>query len=196
MADIKENFKGLPMSDLIGAPLCAACDAQKKLAATAYEYMREIGFNDAECKDPKLLKFQLERQAETVEGLVPVKVEVQAPFLGLVPIPSLLIEAVDVDFQMEVTATETNKSNWCAEVETQTSVKGGLFTKFSVNVQGKVTTSRENTRTTNQTAKYQVHVAARQQQPTEGLSKLMDILATCTTPIETKKEGGAQKDPT
>lgn len=186
MPEIKENFKGLPMSELIGAPLCAACDAQKKLAATAYEYMREIGFNDDDCKEPKLLKFELERLADTVEGPVPVKVEVQAPFLGLVPIPSLLIEAVDVDFQMEVTATETNKTNWAAEVNTQASVKGGLFTKFSVNVQGKVSTSRENTRTTNQTAKYQVHVAARQQPPTEGLSKLMDIMASCTKQVETK----------
>ena len=52
-----------------------------------------------------------------------------------------------------------------------------------MNVTGKVTSSRENTRSTNQTAKYQVHVSARQQDPTEGLSKLMDIMASCIEPV-------------
>lgn len=35
-----------------------------------------------------------------------------------------------------------------------------------------------------QAAKYQVHVSARQQQPTEGLSKLMDIMASCVEPVK------------
>lgn len=34
---------------------------------------------------------------------------VKAPFIGLVPIPSLLIDRVDVDFQMEVTDTSNVK---------------------------------------------------------------------------------------
>ena len=53
-----------------------------------------------------------------------------------------------------------------------------------MSVNGKVSSSRENTRSTNQTAKYQVHVSARQQQPTEGLSKLMDIMASCVEPVK------------
>ena len=51
---------------------------------------------------------------------------------------------------------------------------------------GKVTTARENTRMTNQTAKYQIHVSASQQPQTEGLSKLMDIMASCIEPINTE----------
>ena len=43
--------------------------------------------------------------------------------------------------------------------------------------------ARENTRMTNQTAKYQIHVTASQQPQTEGLSKLMDIMASCIEPI-------------
>ena len=54
----------------------------------------------------------------------------------------------------------------------------------SVSVNGKVTTAKENTRSTNQTAKYNVTVNAKQQPPTEGLSKLMDLLASCTAPIK------------
>ena len=57
----------------------------------------------------------------------------------------------------------------------------------SVSVQGKVGTSRENTRSTDQTAKYQVSLSSSQQQQTEGLSKLMDIMASCIEPLDTKE---------
>lgn len=183
MANVSDNFKGLPIAELIAAPLTAACDSQKRLAQSAFEFMKEIGFDDDEGKNARLLKFDLERP---IEGSTEVqKVNVQAPFLGLVPIPSLLVDDVQIDFQMEVTNTETEKEDSQKQVDTkaEASFKFGCFAKGSVNISGKVSSSRENTRSTNQTAKYQVHVSARQQQPTEGLSKLMDIMASCIEPL-------------
>ena len=86
-----------------------------------------------------------------------IKQTVKAPFIGLVPIPALLIDRVDVDFQMEVTDTSNVKSTTNAEVEAKVSGKSWLI---SAEISGKVTTARENTRMTNQTAKYQIHVSA------------------------------------
>lgn len=185
-----DEFKGLPMRELIGAPLQAACESQQKLAETALDFMLRIGFEEGELEKARVIKFNLERPVETPEGITTNTIEVQAPFLGLVPIPTLLIESVDVDFQMEVTSTETSKDTTSAEISTKAGYKG-LFSRVSVEVQGKVTTSRENTRSTNQTAKYQVHVSARQQRPTEGMSKLMDILASCTAPLKVTPNGGS-----
>ncbi len=183
-----DDFKGLPMRELIGAPLQAACESQQKLAESALDYMLRIGFEEGDLQRARLVKFNLERPVETPDGITTSTIEVQAPFLGLVPIPSLLIESVDVDFQMEVTSTATSKENTNAEVATRAGYKG-LFSRVSVDVQGKVSSSRENTRSTNQTAKYQVHVSARQQRPTEGLSRLMDILASCTAPLSVTPNG-------
>lgn len=109
--------------------------------------------------------------------------EIQAPFIGLVPIPALLIDRIDVDFQMEVTATNTTAEKTTAEASTSISAKWYVV---SAQVSGKVSSSRENTRSTNQTAKYQVHVTASQQPQTEGLSKLMDIMASCIEPMPVK----------
>lgn len=178
-----DDFKGIPMRDLIGAPLQAACESQQKLAETALDFMLRIGFDADDLEKARLIKFNLERPVETPEGITTSTIEVQAPFLGLVPIPTLLIESVDVDFQMEVTSTTTSKDTLTSELSTKAGYKG-LFSRVSVEVQGKVSTTRENTRSTNQTAKYQVHVSARQQRPTEGMSKLMDILASCTAPLK------------
>ena len=47
-----DEFKGLPMRELIGAPLQAACESQQKLAETALDFMLRIGFdakNGADC---------------------------------------------------------------------------------------------------------------------------------------------------
>lgn len=182
--NVSSKFSGLPIAELIAAPLTAACDSQKRLAQSAFEFMTEIGYSDVEKQTPRLLSFQLERP---VEGAADTQtVQVNAPFLGLVPLPTLLIDDVQVDFQMEVTTTETSKETSDSEVSTNvnSSFKFGCFAKGSVSVNGKVSSSRENTRSTNQTAKYQVHVSARQQAPTEGLSKLMDIMASCVEPVK------------
>lgn len=93
------------------------------------------------------------------------------------------IDTTQVDFQMEVTATETSTEKSSTEGSSSTNCFGG----WSVNVGGKVSSSRENTRSTNQTARYQVDESNRQQRQTEGLSKLMDIMASCVEPLPTKK---------
>jgi len=89
---------------------------------------------------------------------------------------------------MEVTATEKSTENSSKEASTNANAnfRFGCFGSGSVNVSGKVSSSRENTRSTNQTAKYQVHVSARQQRQTEGLSKLMDIMASCVEPLKSE----------
>ncbi len=185
--DIADKFQGLPMSELIGAPMFAAAEAQERLAALAWQYYQKVAFDgEGDKKTTRILEFDLERPViEEDKTPTLMRQQVKAPFIGLVPIPALLIDRVDVDFQMEVTDTNVNKSNTQAEVSTDISANL-FFTKASIS--GKVSTSRENTRTTNQTAKYQVHVSASQQPRTEGLAKLMDIMASCIEPIPVKSK--------
>ena len=72
------------------------------VAQLAYELMTEIGFNN-EGKH-RMVEFNLQRPIEGSPK--PQGIKVQAPFFGLVPLPNLLIDNVQVNFQMEVTATE------------------------------------------------------------------------------------------
>ena len=173
------KFVGIPIADLVAAPLVAVSDSQKRLAQSAFEFMQEIGFNEE--GKTRMVEFNFQRPIEG--STTPQDITVQAPFIGLVPLPNLLIDDVQVDFQMEVTATETSteKSN------TEGSSSANCFGGCSVNVGGKVSSSRENTRSTNQTARYQVDESNRQQRQTEGLSKLKDIMASCVEPLPTKE---------
>ena len=101
---VSNKFVGIPIAELIAAPLVAVCDSQKKLAQSAYEFMTEIGFNDE--GKTRMVEFNLQRPIEGSPNHQEIKV--QAPFLGLVPLPNLLIDDVQIDFQMEVTATESS----------------------------------------------------------------------------------------
>ena len=101
---VSNKFVGIPIAELVSAPLVAVCDSQKKLAQSAYEFMTEIGFNDE--GKTRMVEFNLQRPAEGSPN--PQDIKVQAPFFGLVPLPNLLIDDVQVDFQMEVTAIETS----------------------------------------------------------------------------------------
>ena len=181
-SNVTDKFKGLPMRELIAAPLIAAAEAQQELVATAWNFYKQIAFDD-DGKTARVLEFDIKRPIQQDGVMTTMPQSVKAPFIGLVPIPSLLIDRVDVDFQMEVTDTSNVKSTINAEVETKVSGKSWLI---SAEISGKVTTARENTRMTNQTAKYQIHVSASQQPQTEGLSKLMDIMASCIEPINTE----------
>lgn len=187
---VANSLKGLPMRELIGGPLFAAAEAQEKLAAIALDYYNKIAFygkdekgpdgKDLTAGDTRVLKFNLSRPVEQDGVVKKLEQTVEAPFIGLVPIPSLLIDRVDIDFQMEVTDTNAEKTTGSSEASTNISAK---WFGVKADISGKVSSSRENTRSTNQTAKYQVHVSASQQPQTEGLSKLMDVMAACIEPI-------------
>ena len=61
-------------------------------------------------KTVRVLEFDIKRPIQQDGVMTTMPQSVKAPFIGLVPIPSLLIDRVDVDFQMEVTDTSNVKS--------------------------------------------------------------------------------------
>ena len=103
---VSNKFVGIPIAELVAAPLVAVCDSQKKLAPSAYEFMTEIGFNDE--GKTHMVEYNLQRPIEGSPN--PKDIKVQVPFLGLVPLPNLLIDDVQVDFQMEVTAISSSEN--------------------------------------------------------------------------------------
>ena len=177
-----DSFKGLLMDELISAPLIAVNEAQQQLAASTLDFYNKIAFEDG--AKTRCLEFDLKRPVMGPGDIREQEVKVKAPFLGLVPIPSLLIDDVNIDFQMEVTDALTSKSS--ENVDMSADVPPKWFGS-SVSVQGKVRTSRENTRSTDQNAKYQVSVSASQQRQMEGQSKLMDIMESCIEPLDKKE---------
>ena len=159
---IANQFTGLPIENLISAPLLAACEGQKALAQSTAQFITEVGMDKN--GNTKSVTFNYEDGSE--------KVEVDVPLLSIINIPSLCVDEIDINFDMEVSTQSASKSSTDASAEL--SVKGG-FGCWSASFTGKVSHHSENSRSSDTSAKYSISVKGKQEKP-EGLMKVLDML--------------------
>ena len=187
MAGIADNFRGLPIEELIVSPIVGMAKGQAKLNDVTWKYIQEVAFvkNKGGATEARSLDVEMNRvmtDGDTVEQSIQ-KVYSKVPMLPLVPLPSLAITSADVNFTMEVKTSEMSKSSVDTESSFEASASGGFWgMKYSAKVSGKVATHKENTRSTDNSAKYEVKVHAEQLPPTEGMLKLSDALVEMIEP--------------
>jgi hypothetical protein len=188
MADsIANQFAGLPIEDLIVSPLIGMAKGQAKLNDVTWSYIQEVAFmKNAEGKTvARSLDVEMKRavaNAETGDQEIQTLYS-KVPMLPLVPLPALAITSADIEFVMEVKTSEVSKDSKDTESTATASITGGFWgAKYSASVSGKVSTHKENTRSTDNSAKYNVKVHAEQLPPTEGMLKLSDYLTQMLEP--------------
>jgi len=198
MEKMGDQFKGLPMGDLIGGPLMAACDAQVKLANATATFIKVVGFlPPASGTDPNAVgdvrtaRFRFDRPtgaAADANGVVPMEtVDLEVPLLAIVKVPALSVTKVDITFDMEIKNSETSKDSLdaSASLEAEAKVGWGMFSA-TVKITGSVSSHKENTRSSDQTAKYHVEVHATDDGMPEGLARVLDIVAQSVAPKQIK----------
>jgi hypothetical protein len=197
MADIVDNFRNLPMRDLIANPLIAAAEGQQALVGTFLQFLNAMFDKDKEGMSvTKTMEMQIDRpvfDAKTNQTSM-ISSKIRAPLLGLVPIPALLVKTVDIEFNMEVKSvlSETEVSDSKAAIEGEASFGIGMF-KISAHFSGSVSNHRETTRSSDTSAKYNVKVHAAQMEPPETLSRLLDLLNQTVEPIVLGEESSNKK---
>lgn len=179
---IANQFKGLPMESLIGGPLQAACDAQVQLAKAEANFINEVGLiADADGNyTTRTVDFVATRPATLPSGeIIEETISIQAPILAIVPIPALLVDEVDIKFNMEVKNSSEDKSS--VDAKATVAAKAG-WGPYAVKISGSVASHKESTRKTDNSAKYDVHVHAKQMDAPEGLMRILDHLITACEP--------------
>ena len=186
---IADQFAGLPIEDLIVAPLTGMAKGQAKLNDVTWKHISEVAFvKNEKTKKIEARKLDVEMQrvmTDQATGEQSVqKLQSSVPMLPLVPLPSLAITKADINFTMEVKQSTSETASTDTEASVEASATGGFWgMKYSVKVAGKVATHKENTRSTDNSAKYEVAVHAEQLPPTEGMLKLSDYLTEMLEPI-------------
>lgn len=197
LVNMSSQFKGLPMGDLIGGPLTAACDSQIKLANATADFIRVVGFVPPASPDPndpyavggtRTALFRFKRPVDNPDpanggAIAEEEVELEVPLLSIVKVPSLSIQSVDITFDMEVKSSFSAKESTdaSATMNAEMRVGWGIFSA-KVNIQGSVATHKENTRSSDNSAKYHVEVRAQDTGMPEGLARVLDILQTAAAP--------------
>ncbi|MGZ8302710.1 MAG: DUF2589 domain-containing protein [Telluria sp.] len=216
LLSMAQQFSGLPIGTLIGAPLQAAADAQQSLAMTQTQYILNTGFNQE--KDtttgqitykPITAKIAMGQSQPVVgqDGSVTTansQLNVDFPIITMIPIPSLAVTTVDITFDMEVKSSFTHETD--EEKSSKTHEEGSFDAKagwgcFSVEVKGSVSHDSSQTNSDKQTyqksndAKYHVEVKAEQQPIPDGIKMLLDMFSKnmTMTPIMVN---GKQPSPT
>lgn len=185
---IANQFKGLPIEELIVSPLVGMAKGQARLNDVTWKYIQEVGFDTKDGKSiPRALDVEINRYVQ-VEGAAEPELQTlqsKVPLLPLIPLPSLAITQADIQFTMEVQQhdTHTDSSESETSVDVNASYKSWWGFKVESKLHGKVTNKSENTRKTDNTAKYDVKVHAEQLPATEGMLKLSDALITMIEPV-------------
>jgi len=197
MAGIADQFKGLPMSDLIGQPLIAAQAAQGQLSNTTQQFIKDVGLQDTGngSMSARSVDFAFHTPVTTTTASTTggpditttslVKNDLHVPLLAIVNVPNLSVKRVTIDFSMEVKSASKNttSSDTTGSISSQAKY-AAWWSPVTCSMKASVTTNKksENVRTTDNSAKYNVHVEARDDGAPEGLMKVLDILAAGIVP--------------
>ena len=188
MAGIADQFAGLPIEELIVSPIIGMAKGQAKLNEVTWKYISEVAFvKDEKTGVTSARSLDVEMNRVVTDGATGEqtiqKLYNKVPMLPLVPLPSLAITSADIEFSMEVKTSEASKDTSSSENSYEVSAGGKWWgMSFNAKVAGKVATNKENTRSTDNSAKYNVKVHAEQLPPTEGMLKLSDYLTQMLEP--------------
>lgn len=175
---IGEQFSGLDMKNLIGAPLSAAADASVQLAHSTADFINTVGLDKNGKTRTAVFKFNQIGKNED-GSLENREMSVDVPLLAIVPIPNLQIDEVNILFDMEVKQSEQSESS---------SDYGGSFSGtanfgiFKATISGSVSAHSSNTRSSDNSAKYHVDVSATNHGTPEGLARVLDMMAANIAP--------------
>jgi hypothetical protein len=193
LVQMSSQFGGLPMDQLIGGPLKAACSAQTLLAKASSDFIKDVGLNDDGKGNlsARTADFSFEKPVQDAAGNTTMqKTDLRVPLLSMVNVPALSVKEAEVRFTMEVKSSTSSKttSDSKADLTAKAKYNAGLFS-CEVTVHGSVANHSENSRKSDNSAKYDVKVVARDDGPPEGLMKVLDMLndAIAPTPAAVKK---------
>lgn len=212
LISIANQFKGLPFESLIGGPLKAAAEANAVMAMTQTKFMLDTCFQKKEIPQPNnqnnpnaakvynytpiMIKMSVTRTEANPDAgqagapaTITRKLEIEVPLMTIIPLNSLAVETVDIDFEMEVKSSFSEETNQTSEKERQASAefeaKGG-WGPLSVSIRGnasytsKDTSSRSTHYQKSNSARYNVSVHAGQLPLPAGVHELLTALTPST----------------
>ncbi len=189
---IAEQFAGLQMDQLIGAPLRAAADASTQLANSTADFINNVGFDEK--GNIRNVIFGYQQRSVNEDGTSNLdEMKVHVPLLAIVPIPNLQVDEVNILFDMEVKQSEKSESAMDMGASLSGSARIGFI---KVNVTGSVSAHQANTRSSDNSAKYHVDVRATNHGTPEGLARVLDMMAANVSPMlvgSTLKDGNGQE---
>ena len=207
LVSMAQQFSGLPVKSLISAPLLAGAEANGKMAIMQTQFLLSTCFNtdgdgDSVNYKPIMINMTLTCSVVKHDGSAgdPVQTRFDLPLLTIMPLNSLAVDNVDVNFEMEVKSSFSNDKETSSESEK--AAEGSFSAKvgwgcFSAEVSGSVSASSKNSSSEkshyekSNSAKYTINAHAGQLPLPEGVTTIIQAFSQCIAPIQLKEPGAA-----
>ncbi len=171
------ELNNIDFQKMIGGPLNACVNAQVASSLATVNFIQTVGFADdgSGAKKLVMVDFSHSRTDFDEDGAAQQKeVKITVPLLAMLPIPSLRIEHVIIDFNVKLNSVETSKVE--SSIGVNAEVSGGFGPvkfKVSASYQRKATTGVE----VKKEYALNVNVKAVQDEIPAGLEKILNLLA-------------------
>ena len=176
--NLTAELNNLDFRKMIGGPLQAAVDAQVASSLATVDFINKVGFTAPDSDGKRelvMVDFTHKRKDVDANG-APIEKEtfIKVPLLAMLPIPSLRIEHVIIDFNVKLNSVESSSTSDSLGVNAE--VKGGwgpVSFKVSASYQRKTATNVEVKK------EYALHVNVKavQDEIPAGLEKILGMLA-------------------
>lgn len=194
MSRAVEELRQIPFSELIGAPMKAAIEAQALAAQSTIEFIQKVGFktaaggvepddllfadtaNDADAGELRNVTFSYTKKDETEQ---PAEFRLTVPLLAVAPVPYIRIDEMTIDFSAKLTDAIERKTEAAFNLNTSVSGKYSSFwSPIKLEFRASSTFSTKTAAASSQKREYRldIHVRAVQDEMPAGLSKVLDIL--------------------
>ena len=148
------------------------------LANSTAEFINKVGFDSN--GNTRNVAFTYEKKSMNEDGTSNNdQMKVEVPILAIVPVSNLQIDEVAVLFDMEVKQSESSQTEFDANLSAHATVG---FSFLKVSVSGSVSAHSSNTRSSDNSAKYNVSVTATNHGTPEGLGRVLDMMAANVAP--------------
>ena len=171
------ELNNIDFKKMIGGPLQAAVDAQVASSLATVDFINAVGFTTPTSGPRELVMVDfthIRSDGPKDANGQPIPTTIKVPLLAMLPIPSLRIEHVIIDFNVKLNSVET--STVSSDLKVDASVSGGwgrVNFKVSASYQRKATTGVE----VKKEYALNVNVKAVQDEIPAGLEKILNLLA-------------------
>lgn len=205
LVSMAKQFSGLPMKELIGAPLVAATNANNMMALSQTKFLLETCFSlntqgEKEIYKPIMINMTLTRPVINSDGTEgdPMDSDFNLPLLTIIPLNSLAVNDIKVAFEMEVKSSFSleNSTDSSAENTDNNAISRKINNDHvSAELNGVVAAS--NKLDSNESASYQKSNSAKYEISAEagqiplpiGVLTIIDTFSKSIAPIQLKDDG-------
>ncbi|KXF82315.1 DUF2589 domain-containing protein [Enterovibrio coralii] len=204
LVSMAQQFSGLPMRALVGAPLIAAAQANSEMALTQTRFLLDTCFEkvqegESQVFRPIMVNMTVTRSVIDKDGHPAQDVESRfsLPLMTLIPLNSLAVDEVNVYFEMEVVSSFSQSSKIKASQSSDNKEESRLSDRLETSDQSTELTgsvaamaskhaSSDTEKKQSNAARYEITTHASQLPLPKGVTAVIDAYTQCIAPIQSK----------